>query len=72
LLTVTDWEYLLWWTMVGTGIVAAALSVATSIFDRSRNVWLTNQRRFFLHIASYGFLTISILTFVLRGLLTPA
>ena len=67
-----EWEHLLWWTMVGTGAVAAALSIAASIFDRSPNIWLTTQRRFFLHIASYGFLTISILTFVLRGLLTPA
>jgi hypothetical protein len=69
---VIEWEHLLWWTMVCTGVVAAILSIATNILDRLQKVWLTKQQRFFLHIASYSILTISILTFVLRGLLTPA
>lgn len=55
--------------MVITGGVAAALSLIVTVLDRKQAQWPTRIQRFRLHIASYVFLTISIMGFVLRGLL---
>jgi len=71
LLTALDWDAVLWWTMLSTGAAAAALSVTTNLFDRRNYAWPTTRQRFLLHMASYGFLTVSVLVFVLRGFLAP-
>ena len=65
------WESLLWWMMLSTGVTAAVLSIATNILDRRKAAWPTKQHRFLMHVVSYGFLTISVLAFVVRGLLSP-
>jgi hypothetical protein len=72
LLTAPEWETPLWWMMVITGVTAALLSIATNCLDRRKSAWPTTKQRFLMHLASYGFLTVSILAFVLRGLLAPA
>jgi hypothetical protein len=71
LLTAAQWETTLWWVMLTAGAMAAMLSIAATILDRRKPYWLTRQQRFRMHIASYCFLTISVLAFVMRGLLTP-
>jgi hypothetical protein len=67
-----EWETVLWWTMLLTGIGAAAISIVTNTLDRRGKNLLARHRRFWLHVASYGLLSASVLAFVLRGLLTPA
>jgi hypothetical protein len=64
-------ESLLWWTMLSTGVMAAVLSITTNLLDRQKAAWPTRQQRFLMHMVSYGFLTISVLVFVVRGLLSP-
>jgi hypothetical protein len=66
-----NWEGLLWWMMLSTGAIAAVLSIATNILDRRKAAWPTRQQRFLMHVVSYGFLTISVLVFVMRGLVSP-
>jgi hypothetical protein len=66
------WESLLWWIMLSTGVMAAVLSITTNLLDRRKAVWPTRQQRFLMHMVGYGFLTISVLVFVVRGLLSPA
>ena len=66
-----EWENALWWVMLASGASAAALSIATTALDRRKAAWPTHRQRFQMHLASYGFLTISILAFILRGLLQP-
>lgn len=61
-------ETALWWTMLSTGMAAAAISITTNVLDRRKENWLTRHQRFWLHIASYGLLSVSILAFILRGL----
>ena len=65
------WDTLLWWMMLSTGVIAAVLSIATNMLDRRKSAWPTRRQRFSMHVVSYGFLTISILLFVVRGLLSP-
>jgi hypothetical protein len=67
-----SWDHYLWWVTVLTGSVAAALSLAVAVMDRKQVLWPTRIQRFRLHITSYVFLTVSILGFVLRGLLGPS
>ena len=64
------WESLLWWIMLSTGVMAAVLSITTNLLDRRKAVWPTSQQRFLMHMVGYGFLTISVLVFVVRGLLS--
>ncbi|MGB6538109.1 MAG: hypothetical protein WBF58_19335 [Xanthobacteraceae bacterium] len=64
-----DW---LWWAMLTTGVAAAIISIVTGAFDRRRVDWPNARQRQLLHIVSYGFMTLSILAFVLRGLIAPA
>ena len=71
-MTATEWDEPLWWVMVAAGVIAALLSIATNSLDRRKRDWPTRRQRFLMHLASYGFLTVSILAFVLRGLLAPA
>jgi hypothetical protein len=70
-LTAAQWEAALWWIMLTAAAMAAMLSIAATILDRRKSYWPTRQQRFRMHIASYCFLTISVLAFVMRGLLTP-
>lgn len=62
----------LWWTMLMTGMAGATISVVTGVFDRRCADWPNARQRLLLHIVSYGFMTLSILGFVLRGLIAPA
>ena len=65
-------ESVLWWTMLSTGVMAAVLSITTNFLDRRKAAWPTRQQRFLMHMVGYGFLTISVLVFVVRGFLSPA
>ena len=64
-----NWDPILWWVMLGTGITAAILSLVATILDRTDSVWPGRQARYLLHMAGYIFMTISVLTFVIRGLI---
>ena len=70
-MTLVQWEAALWWVMLTTAGMAAMLSIGATILDRRKPYWPTQEQRFRMHVASYCFLTISILAFVMRGLLTP-
>ena len=72
LLTAVEWETTLWWVMLTTAIIAALLSIAATVLDRRQAAWPTRRQRFLMHMACYGFLTVSVLAFVARGLLLPA
>ena len=67
-----EWEKVLWWTMLSTGIAAATLGIAANALDHRNENWPARRQRFWLHMASYAFLSVSVLVFALRGLLTPA
>jgi hypothetical protein len=70
-LTAAQWEAALWWIMLTSAVIGAMLSIMATMLDRRKSDWPTRQQRFRMHIASYCFLTFSILAFVMRGLLTP-
>jgi len=57
----------LWWLMVLTGCAAAGLSLYAAASARHG---ASDTRRYQLNIASYVMLSISILTFVARGLMS--
>ena len=59
----------LWWFMVGTAFLAAGIGLGATILDRRAPDWSGQNARFLFHMLSYVFMTISILIFVLRGLL---
>jgi len=61
----------LWWVMVSIAIVAASLSIATSLLDRRDSQRPGRRARFLMHMVSYALVTVSVLIFVLRGLLGP-
>jgi len=61
----------LWWFTLVTGVGAAALSICASILDPRRKPRPMPGRRFALHIASYVLLSVSILGFIVRGLILP-
>ena len=61
----------LWWIMVATGCAAAASSLFAAALGRRSNAEATAVQRFRLTIASYVLLSVSVLTFVTRGLLLP-
>ena len=61
----------LWWVMVLTGCAAAALGLFATALGGRRHAEATATRRYQLTIASYVLLSVSILTFVTRGLLLP-
>jgi hypothetical protein len=67
-----EWESVLWWTMLSTGISAALVSVGASTVDWSKRGWPRKHQRFWLHVTSYGLFSMSVLAFVLRGLINPA
>lgn len=62
----------LWWFMLMTGVAGAVIGIAAAVFDRRRAEWPNARQRLLLHIVGYGFMTLSILAFVLRGLMAPA
>ena len=70
-MTLVQWEAALWWVMLMTAGMAAMLSIGATILVRRKPCWPTHEQRFCMHVASYCFLTISILAFVMRGLLMP-
>jgi len=57
----------LWWVMLGAGMAAVAVSVATSYSGFKQAGLMTERRRFLLHMLSYILLTVSVLAFVARG-----
>ena len=63
---------MLWWVMLLTGVLAAAVSLVTANLDRRQVQFPTRRQRFILHLVSYCFMTLSILAFVARGLTGPA
>jgi hypothetical protein len=60
----------LWWFTLIAGLGAAGMSVGTSVLNRSK-MRPTPTQAFALHIASYVLLSLSILGFVVRGLVLP-
>jgi hypothetical protein len=70
-LTAAQWEAALWWVMLTSAVIGAMLSITATMLDWRKSDWPARQQRFRMHIASYCFLTVSILAFVMRGLLTP-
>jgi hypothetical protein len=65
-------DEVLWWSMVGTAATAASISVAATVLDRRAAERPRRNIRFWMHIAGYVFMSISILIFALRGILgTP-
>ncbi|MGE3992370.1 hypothetical protein [Pseudorhodoplanes sp.] len=65
------WDQRLWWLMVATGILAAGVSVIATLLDRRESAWPSRHQRFLLHIAGYSLMSLSILSFAVRGLLNP-
>ena len=61
----------LWWVMVSIAVVAAWLSVMTNVLDRRDSRIPDRRMRFLMHLVSYALMTVSVLIFVLRGLLGP-
>ncbi|MEA2971146.1 MAG: hypothetical protein QOE78_4407 [Alphaproteobacteria bacterium] len=61
----------LWWIMVSTGAVAALLSIVASALDRGRARWPARRGRFVMHLASYAFMSASMLAFAIRGFFAP-
>jgi hypothetical protein len=57
--------------MLTSAAIGAMLSITATMLDRRKSDWPTPQQRFRMHIASYCFLTVSVLAFVMRGLSTP-
>jgi hypothetical protein len=70
-LTAAQWEAALWWVMLTSAVIGAMLSITATMLDWRKSDWPRRQQRFRMHIASYCFLTVSVLAFVMRGLLTP-
>jgi hypothetical protein len=62
-------DEVLWWSMVGTAFAAAGISLAATVLDRRAASRPGRNARFWLHIASYILMSISILIFALRGIL---
>ncbi len=67
----TPSDDVLWWIMVTIAVMAAGLSVMTNVLDRRDSLTPDRRTRFLMHIVSYVLMTVSILIFVLRGLLGP-
>lgn len=67
----SPWDDVLWWLMLGTAIAAAAISVTTSVLDRHDSVWPGRRERYLLHMLGYLLMGLSMLIFVLRGILAP-
>jgi len=67
----TPSDDVLWWVMVSVAISAAGLSITTSVLDRRDSRTPGRRARFLMHIVSYALMTVSVLIFVLRGLLGP-
>lgn len=62
----------LWWIMLITGVAGGVVGIASSVVDRRRADWPNARQRLVLYISSYALMTLSILAFVLRGLIAPA
>jgi hypothetical protein len=63
-------DNVLWWLMVGTALIAAATSIGATILDRRASDDSNQKLRFSLHMIGYVMMSISVLVFVLRGLLS--
>jgi hypothetical protein len=66
-----EWDNTLWWIMLATGVGAALVSVGAGVLDRQA-LPPTPRARVLIHLISYGLVTVSILSFVARGFLSPA
>lgn len=64
----TDLE--LWWITLVAAVTAGIVSVTTSLLAKRRASWLTPRRRVMLELVSYAIMSVSVLTFVARGLMT--
>jgi hypothetical protein len=60
----------LWWFTLIAGLGAAGISVGTSVLNRSK-MRPTSSQAFVLHIVSCILLSLSILGFIVRGLVLP-
>lgn len=60
-----------WWFTLVTGVGAAALAICATVLDRRPDSRPTRGKRFALHIASYVLLSVSVLGFIIRGLIQP-
>jgi hypothetical protein len=63
-------DEVLWWSMVGTAVAAAGISIAGTVLDRRAAERPGRNTRFWMHIAGYILMSISILIFALRGILS--
>ena len=64
-------ETILWWLMVTSGCAAAGLSLYTSALGLRREASEESQKRYRLNMVSYVLLSVSIMSFVVRGLMLP-
>ena len=62
-------DEILWWSMVCTAIAAAMFSLGAAVLDRRAAERPGRASRFWLHMTGYVLMSISILIFVLRGVL---
>jgi uncharacterized membrane protein len=65
-------DHALWLLGLVSGVLAAAIGIIASYLDRKASIWPTAQQRFYLHMASYVILSLSIVSFIIRGLLIPS
>jgi F0F1-type ATP synthase membrane subunit c/vacuolar-type H+-ATPase subunit K len=71
LLSGADWDNRLWWITLAAGIAAVVVSVATGYIGRKLTGQTTERTRLKLHLLSYILLTVSVVAFVMRGLIAP-
>lgn len=62
-------DEVLWWSMVLTAVAAAFFSLGATALDRRATQRPSRATRFWLHMAGYVLMSISILIFILRGVL---
>jgi phosphate/sulfate permease len=64
-------DSVLWWAMVTFAVVAAGLSVGTTLLGRRATRPVARKKLYAMHLVSYILMTISIAIFVVRGLVVP-
>lgn len=65
-------DHQLWWIMVVTGAAAAVVSVGDSYMSYRGLVTMTSRQRLLLQVVSYLLLTMSIVAFISRGLISAS
>ena len=66
----TELDTQLWWIMLGAGMAAVVVSLGTSYIGYKQAGSISARQRFLLHMLSYILLTVSVLAFVVRGLIS--